>query len=71
MYVSKFKEWFDGLVGFSLTSERFIAEAKHMDVSDKNIKRLIEWLQAAYNNGYEQGHMDATPDSEFGEGSVC
>lgn len=60
--MSKFEEWFNGLVGFSLTSERFIAEAKHMDVSDKNIKRLIEWLQAAYNNGYEQGCLDTDPE---------
>ena len=60
--MTKFDEWFNGLVGFSFTSERFIDEAKHMDVSDKNIKRLIEWLQVAYNNGYEQGCIDTSPE---------
>ncbi len=63
--MSNFREWFNGLVGFSLTSERFIDEAKHMDVSDKNIKRLIEWLEVAYNNGYEQGHLDGSGDTDW------
>lgn len=60
--MGSFMDWFHGLEGFHLLSERFIAEAKHMDVSDKNIKRLIEWLQAAYNNGYEQGCLDTDPE---------
>lgn len=58
--MTPFEEWFDELQGFSIRSERFISEAKHMDVSDKNIKRLIEWLKAAYTCGYEKGQLDAS-----------
>lgn len=58
--MTPFEDWFNEIQGFSLRSERFIGEAKHMDVSDKNIKRLIEWLEVAYKCGYEQGNQDAT-----------
>lgn len=60
--MTKFQEWFNGLVGFTLTSERFISECQHMDVSDKNIKRLIEWLEAAYQSGFEEAQRIYNPD---------
>ena len=61
--MSKFEEWFNELIGFSLRSERFISEAKHMDVSDKNIKRLVDWLDAAYNAGYDQAMAEQSGES--------
>ena len=53
-----FDEWFNELQGFTMRSERFIEEAKAMDVSDKNIKRLVQWLEIAYNEGYTQSLAD-------------
>ena len=60
---NSFEDWFNELQGFTLRSERFIDEAKHMDVSDKNIKRLIIWLDAAYNAGYEKAMAEQSGDS--------
>ena len=60
--VSKFEDWFHSLEGFHLLSERFVMEAKHMDVSDKNIKRLEEWLKAAWEDGYNQKGLDMGED---------
>ena len=57
-----FDKWFNELQGFTMRSDRFIDEAKAMDVSDRNIKRLIQWLESAYNGGYDQRGSDDSPE---------
>ena len=60
--MSSFDDWYNGLTGFTFLSERFIAECKHMDVSDKNIKRLEQWLKSAWEDGYNQRGLDDSED---------
>ena len=63
MYVTKFEAWFNELQGFHLKSERFYDLLDEYEVTNKRLKeRLRGGLESAYNSGYEQGHMDASPE---------
>lgn len=54
-----FEEWFNEIEGYALRSERFFGDLDHhKPESQGSNKRMVEWLRAAYNVGYEQGKSE-------------
>jgi hypothetical protein len=55
----QFDEWFNEIEVFSLRGERFFNDLDHhVPDSQGSSKRMVEWLRAAYNAGYEQGKAE-------------
>lgn len=53
-------EWLEETENFSLRIERFINDCDHhREGSTGSNERMIAWLRAAYQVGYEQGKKDA------------
>ena len=49
-----FDEWFNELVGFSFRSEWFYDDFDYA-AKTNDYKKIVEWLQTAYEVGYEEG----------------
>lgn len=55
----KFEDWFNEIELYSMRSERFFNDLEHhVTTSSGSAKRMIEWLRAAYDVGYQQGKDD-------------
>jgi len=54
----KFDEWFNETETFSLRSERFYDDLLTYKWDGVNAEHLIKWLQAAYEEGYNQAKYD-------------
>ena len=47
-----FEDWFDEIENFSVRSERLYEDFREV----KDMKKLVTWLEAAYNVGYDAGY---------------
>jgi len=54
---AKFSDWFNEIEGFALRGERFYDELDHL-TSGGRPDRILEWLKAAYREGYLQARYD-------------
>lgn len=55
-----FDEWFHEIENFALRSERFYDEMDMLfgkELTRENMIKIVSWLKAAYDVGYEQGSI--------------
>jgi len=58
-----FEEWFNEIELYSLRGERFYNDLDHHNPnSQKANERMVSWLKAAYEAGYEHGLYKVTDD---------
>ena len=57
--MKEFEEWFHELEGFALRSEKFYADMQMYKDSINSPKVMVDWLQAAYEQGKQDG-QDST-----------
>ena len=59
-----FYDWFDEIENFSLRSERFFDELEQRPYGnlDQANKRMIAWLRAAYDAGYQHRLYETMDD---------
>jgi hypothetical protein len=59
---NEFDEWFHGLEGFHLLSERFYSEVHEMRTlpAAQCASRMVQWLQAAFEAGQSSLQQRAT-----------
>jgi hypothetical protein len=53
-----FEEWFGEVELFSTRDERFYNDLDHHKPYEGSYGRMMAWLKAAYDVGYEQGKLD-------------
>lgn len=57
----KFEDWFYEPEGFALRAERFYDEMDMFfgkELSQQNMIKVVSWLRAAYEEGYNQSRYD-------------
>lgn len=52
----KFEDWFEELEGFVFRCERFYDDFDYA-AETKDYKKIVKWLQAAYEVGYKDGQQ--------------
>lgn len=57
-----FEEWFYSLTGFTFRAERCYDEIVNSLAPEPNIKR---WMEAAYNQGFQDGYNSPMPPTDF------
>lgn len=64
-YEKKFSKWFNEIEGFALRGERFYDDLDTITGIDKtaseasrNTSLMLDWLKAAYEEGYNQARYD-------------